>query len=62
MKKYINILFAATVAALTMLSCQPKEEPYEAGPKEADNCYGVYFTPAAATCIIRPRTRAWKLR
>lgn len=43
MKKYINILFAATVAALTMLSCQPKEEPYEAGPKEADNCYGVYF-------------------
>ena len=43
MKKYINILFAATVAALTMLSCQPEEEAYEAGPKEADNCYGVYF-------------------
>ena len=43
MKKYFNILFAATVAAFTVLACQPKEEAYEFGPKEADNCYGVYF-------------------
>ncbi len=49
MKKYINFLFAATLAAFTVLSCQPKEEAYEFGPKEDADCYGVYFPSQAAS-------------
>ena len=44
MKKYINILFAATVAAFTVLSCSTKEkDPFTPGDPEENGCYGVYF-------------------
>jgi hypothetical protein len=44
MKKYINILFAATVAAFSVLSCSTKEQdPYTPGEPEENGCFGVYF-------------------
>ncbi|MBQ3766108.1 MAG: hypothetical protein II874_05160 [Bacteroidales bacterium] len=44
MKKYINILFAATVAAFAVLSCSTKEkDPFTPGDPEENGCYGVYF-------------------
>ena len=49
MKKYINILFAVAAAALTVLSCSPKEEPYAPGEPEEPGCYGVYFPPQEAS-------------
>ena len=42
MKKFINILLAAAVTALAVVSCQ-KEEQVKPGTPDPDGCYGVYF-------------------
>ncbi len=42
MKKYVNILFAAAVAALALVSCA-KEQEVAPGTPDAEDCYGVYF-------------------
>ena len=49
MKKYFNILIATAVAALAVVSCQKKEEPYQAGTKDDPGCYGVYFPTQEAS-------------
>lgn len=42
MKKYINILFAAAVSALALVSCV-KEQEVKPGTPDAEDCQGVYF-------------------
>lgn len=42
MKKFINILLAAAVTALAVVSCQ-KEEQVKPGTPDPEGCYGVYF-------------------
>ena len=42
MKKFINILLAAAVTALAVVSCQ-KEEQIKPGTPDPEGCYGVYF-------------------
>ena len=42
MKKYVNILFAAAVATLALVSCA-KEQEVAPGTPDAEDCYGVYF-------------------
>lgn len=43
MKKYINIILASAIGALTVLSCAQKETPYEPGAADPSDCYGVFF-------------------
>lgn len=42
MKKFINIILAAAVTALAVVSCQ-KEEQIKPGTPDPEGCYGVYF-------------------
>lgn len=42
MKKFTNILMAAAVMALAVVSCV-KEQENKPGAPDAENCYGVYF-------------------
>lgn len=42
MKKFINILVAAAVTALAVVSCQ-KAEQVKPGTPDPEGCYGVYF-------------------
>lgn len=50
MKKFINILFAISVAAFAAVSCSTKEqEPYAPGDPEVAGCYGVYFPTQEAS-------------
>ena len=48
MKKFINILLAAAVTALAVVSCQ-KEEQVKPGTPDPEGCYGVYFPVQEAT-------------
>ena len=48
MKKFINILLAAAVTALAVVSCQ-KEEQIKPGTPDPEGCYGVYFPVQEAT-------------
>ena len=49
MKKIFNICIAATVAALAVVSCQKKAEPYQPGTPDEPGCYGVYFPTQEAS-------------
>lgn len=48
MKKFINILLAAAVTALAVVSCQ-KEEQVKPGTPDPEGCYGVYFPVQEST-------------
>lgn len=48
MKKFINILVAAAVTALAVVSCQ-KAEQVKPGTPDPEGCYGVYFPVQEAT-------------
>lgn len=48
MKKFINILLAAAVTALAVVSCQ-KEEQVKPGTPDPEGCYGVFFPVQEAT-------------
>ncbi len=43
MKKFINIITLAAVAALTVVSCQKEVETHEPGPADVAGCNGVFF-------------------